>query len=474
MGSNPRVLVVDDEESLRHMLSLALSKDGFSVWTAGSGRDGLETLKSGDRFDVCVTDIRMPGMDGLAFIQDAQRLGERAPTFIAMSAYGDKALALEALRRGAFDYISKPFEPAELSLKLRLVVERNALAADRAGTDRSTPAKQDRKGGPAGIGDLIMTSPEMQAIARTIRRVAPFPTTVLITGETGTGKERVAGAIHAESKRANRAFIAVNCGAIPDNLLESELFGHLKGAFTDANADRVGLFEQASGGTLFLDEIAELPVHLQVKLLRVIVEGEIRPLGASRTVPVDVRLLAATSRDLPKLIEEGKFREDLFHRLNVVPIEIPALRERPQDIRPLVTHFTERFRRRFDQGKLEVAPDALEALERYPWPGNVRELENALERAFVLSEGDGIIHEQDLDERFRAGGGVGILDSSPQEAALAPGEEVLSLRVRMPEFEKTIIKKALEKTGGNRSRAAILLGISHRGLLYKLKEYGIT
>jgi len=469
--ANPRVLVVDDEESLRHMLSLSLSKDGFSVWTAGSGKEGLETLRGGERFDVCVTDIRMPGMDGLAFIQDAQRLGEKTPTFIAMSAYGDKQLALEALRRGAFDYISKPFEPAELSLKLRLVVERNAMAADRAAGERPVHLKVERRGGPAPLAELITASVEMQSIARTVRRVAAFPTTVLITGETGTGKEKIAGAIHAESKRASRAFIAVNCGAIPDNLLESELFGHVKGAFTDAQNDREGLFEQASGGTLFLDEIAELPVHLQVKLLRALVEGEVRPLGAPRTIAVDVRVVAATSRDLSKLIEEGKFREDLFHRLNVVPIELPALRERPADIAPLVAHFTDRFRRRFAMDKLAVSADALAALERYPWPGNVRELENALERAFVLSEGTGAINETDLDDRFRAA----ILgDPTLPLEPVAPGEEVLSLRVRMPEYEKVLIRKALERTGGNRSRAAVVLGISHRALLYKLKDYGIT
>jgi two-component system response regulator AtoC len=466
--SSPRILVVDDEESLRHMLSLFLSKEGFNVWTAPSGQEGLDALKR-ETFDICVTDIRMPGMDGLAFIQDAQRLGPAAPTFIAMSAYGDKQLAVEALRRGAFDYISKPFEPSELGLKLRLVLERNSMArGPRA-------ASTDRREVPRlrSVADIVLASPEMQAIARTVTRVAQYPSTVLLTGETGTGKERIAGAIHAESKRAHRPFVAVNCGAIPANLLESELFGHVKGAFTDAHADRAGLFEAADGGTLFLDEIAELPVNLQVKLLRVLVEHELRPLGAQRTTAVDVRVIAATSRDLPALLRDGHFREDLFHRLNVVPIHVPPLRERPGDVRPLVAHFARLMAQRFGLPKIEVTDDAVALLERYTWPGNVRELENALERAFVLSEGDGRVTEADLDERF-AGLEEPASSSGGTPVARGDGEESLDLRERLDEVEKQVIRRALERTGGNRSRAAVVLGISHRALLYKLKEHGIT
>ncbi|MCC7380255.1 MAG: sigma-54-dependent Fis family transcriptional regulator [Deltaproteobacteria bacterium] len=467
-----RVLVVDDEESLRHMLSLSLSKDGFHVWTAGSGKEGLETLKSGEPFDICVTDIRMPGMDGLAFIQDAMRLGDKAPTFIAMSAYGDKQLAVEALRRGAFDYISKPFSPEELSLKLRLVVERNELKkAPRAPRERAPESRGERRA--TSLEEIVMVSPPMQAIAKTVRRVATFPSTVLITGETGTGKERIASAIHAASKRASKPFVAVNCGAIPETLLESELFGYLKGAFTDASADRVGLFEQASGGTLFLDEIGELPTHLQVKLLRALVEGEIRPLGSTRPVAVDVRLIAATSRDLDQMVKDGGFREDLFHRLNVVPIHVPPLRDRTEDIRPLTEHFSHLLAGRFGVEDLEVGDDVILVLERYPWPGNVRELENALERAFVLSDGTGRLTAQDLDERFLPGERRGPSTGSAPTPSAGDDDE-LSLRIRLPEYEKQLIRRALERTGGNRSRAAVLLGISHRALLYKLKEYGIT
>lgn len=470
-----RVLVVDDEESLRHMLSLALSKEGFIVWTASSGQEGLDTLKNRERFDICVTDIRMPGMDGLAFIEESQRLGPRSPTFIAMSAYGDKQLALEALRRGAFDYISKPFEPSELSLKLRLVVERNRLGSAEEGSASSPGGGTSRKP-PPRLDEIVLSSAPMQRIAQTVRKVASFPTTVLITGETGTGKERIAGAIHGESKRAQRPFVAVNCGAIPANLLESELFGHVKGAFTDASTDRKGLFEVASGGTLFLDEIAELPIELQVKLLRVLVEGEIRSLGSNQSVKVDVRVLAATSRDLAQRVADGRFREDLFHRLNVVSIHIPPLRERRDEIRPLAAHFCRVFEERLGIRGLTLSEDALELLEGYDWPGNVRELENSLERAFVLSEGGSRLTALDLDERFHQ-----TVTRSPSRSSsgrsgpASSGElEDLTLRVRLTALERELIERALERTGGNRSRAATLLGISHRALLYKLKDYGIS
>ncbi len=462
------------------MLSLALSKEGFIVWTASSGQEGLDTLKNRERFDICVTDIRMPGMDGLAFIEESQRLGARSPTFIAMSAYGDKQLALEALRRGAFDYISKPFEPSELSIKLRLVVERNRLgsAEERSASSPGQPGGHARKPPPT-LDEIILASPAMQRIAETVRKVASFPTTVLITGETGTGKERIAGAIHAEGRRSQRPFVAVNCGAIPANLIESELFGHVKGAFTDASTDRKGLFEAASGGTLFLDEIAELPIEVQVKLLRVLVEGEIRSLGANQSIKTDVRVIAATSRDLAGRAEDGSFREDLFHRLNVVSIHIPPLRERREEIRPLVDHFCRLFEARLGIPSLSVNEDALQLLESYDWPGNVRELENALERAFVLSDGGHQLGATALDDRFhgrpaRAPSRLPSGRADPAQSGSNSDDDTLTLRVRLTSLEKELIIKALEKTGGNRSKASTLLGISHRALLYKLKDYGIS
>ncbi len=462
-----RVLVVDDEESLRHMLSLSLSKDGFHVWTASSGSEGLQTLRTGETFDICVTDVRMPGMDGLAFIEEARRLGDRAPTFIAMSAYGDEKLAVEALRRGAFDYISKPFAPEDLSLKLKLVVERHQLERDPEDTTTGSQ-RTERPKPPPGLADIISTAPAMQTIFGIVRKVSRFPTTVLITGETGTGKERIAGAIHREGPRATRPFIAVNCGAIPDKLLESELFGYVKGAFTDAQSDREGLFEVADGGTLFLDEIAELPLQLQVKLLRALVEKEIRRVGDTRTRPVDVRVVAATAKHMPELVKQGLFREDLFYRLNVVTIHLPPLRERREDIPLLVHHFAEQVATRLGVSNPTVAEDALDLLEKYDWPGNVRELENAIERALVLSESGARLTSVDLDDRFRE-----RLEAPAELAGLLDGDE-LSLKVVMPRVEQLMIRRALEHTGGNRTRAATLLGISHRALLYKLKEHGIS
>ena len=459
------------------MLSLVLSKDGFHVWTASTGKEGLDVLRSsGERFDICLTDVRMPGMDGLAFIEDAIRLGDRSPTFIVMSAYGDEKMAIEALRRGAFDYISKPFQPEELALKLRLVVEKKSLARSHSGRESPAIGSAPASRRPSRISDIITNSESMRAILRTVQKVASFPTTVLITGETGTGKERIAGAIHMDGKRKDKAFVAVNCGAIPENLLESELFGHVKGAFTDANVDKTGLFETASGGTLFLDEIAELPLSLQVKILRALVEKEIRRVGDTRTIPVDVRLIAATSRDLRALMASGAFREDLFYRLNVVSIHLPPLRERSEDIPHLVRHFVDHIGSKLGLSSIVIDDEAMGMLERYSWPGNVRELENAIERAIVLSEGGTKIAPEDLDERFEEqplaeAGTTPIAGSGRIEDVV--GED-LSFKVVIPQIERLLIRRALEHTGGNRTRAASLLGISHRALLYKLKEYGIS
>jgi len=455
------------------MLSLSLSKDGFHVWTAGSAPEALTMLQKGEKFHFCVTDVRMPGMDGLAFIQEAQRLGERAPTFIAMSAYGDKQLALEALRRGAFDYISKPFEPAELALKLGMMVERKRISGNASTNAKAVNTRPSRP--LSRLDDIIMDAPSMKKIANMVRKVASFPTTLLLTGETGTGKERIAAALHSEGARHTSPFVTVNCAAIPANLIESELFGHRKGAFTDASQDRKGLFEQADKGTLLLDEIGELPVPLQVKLLRVLVEGEIRPLGSTETIAVDVRVISATSRDLENRIQEGLFREDLFHRLNVLSIHVPPLRERHEDIRPLVDHFCRKFEARLGLNNLTVQEEVITVLQNYAWPGNVRELENALERAFVLSEGPNI-GISDLDERFfeQENTSPNRLNSSNEQSSTSDEQSDLSLKPLMADYEKSLIKKALERTNGNRSRAANLLGISNRSLLYKLKDYGLS
>ena len=464
MVEGARILVVDDEESLRHMLGLTLSKDGYQVWTAGSGPEALAILSDNDAFDVCITDVRMPGMDGLTFVERARHL-PHPPTLVAMSAYGDEALALEALRRGAFDYLSKPFEPADLSLKLKLLVERRRLASKEAdnGPYNLRPQKQ-----PQGLEHIVGIAPSMLRVFDMVRRVASFPSTVLLTGETGTGKERIAGALHQEGHRASRPFVAVNCSAIPENLLESELFGHVRGAFTDAHQTKTGLFALAHRGTLFLDEIAELPVSLQVKLLRVLVDQEVRPVGGTETKSVDVRVIAATSRDLKARVAEGLFREDLLYRLAVVSIHLPPLRERREDIRALVEHVVQRIAHRLGLPCPEVTEEAMKVLSNYDWPGNVRELENALERALVLSDGQGRLTVVDLDDRFET-------RAIPETALLnwIHGLEHLSVKEVMPKVERSLIEVALERTAGNRTQASTLLGMSQRALLYKLKDYGI-
>jgi len=460
-----RVLVVDDEESLRHMLSLALSKAGYHVWTAGSGDEALKVLSESEPMDVCLTDVRMPGMDGLALIEQGLATVASPPTFVAMSAYGDEQLALEALRRGAFDYLSKPFETTDLQMRLRLLVERRRVArgAEAQAATSSAGASSQSVG---GLEDVISASDSMQAVFRTVRKVASFPSTVLLTGETGTGKERIATAIHAEGKRCARPFVAINCAAIPATLLESELFGHVRGAFTDANADRPGLFETAHEGTLFLDEVAELPTTLQAKLLRALVEREIRRVGDTVSRSVDVRVVAATSRDLEAMVQAGEFREDLFYRLNVVSIHLPPLRDRPADIAVLAEHFVARIGQRLGFSAPSISTEALALLQSYPWPGNVRELENAIERALVLSEASGRITVADLDDRFDG--------EPPSDASAELGTDDLNIKAVLPRVEADLIRRALEKTGGNRTKAAQVLGISPRALLYKLKDHGIS
>jgi transcriptional regulator with PAS, ATPase and Fis domain len=341
-----------------------------------------------------------------------------------------------------------------------------ATAIDLFGDETRDPAAlRDRY-----AREIIGEDPTLLLELETALSAADTDATILVHGESGTGKELVAGAVHRASPRADKPFVALNCAAVPENLIEAELFGHVRGAFTGAVSTREGHIQSAHGGTLFLDEIAELPIHLQVKLLRVLVEGEIRPVGAPRNIPVDIRFVSATSRDLTKLIAEGRFREDLFHRLNVVPILVPPLRDRPSDIRPLARHFAERLARRLGVPAIALTEPALAALEAYEWPGNVRELENAIERAFVLSDGTGTLTEADLDDRF----GAPAAEPVGPELDAPRGADDLRLKPRLDELERQLIRQALEKTGGNRGRTADVLGISPRALLYKLKEYGLS
>ncbi len=458
-----RVLIVDDEQNLRHMLQTLLKREGYEPVGVASVEGALREL-SNRPYDVVITDLRMPGQSGMDLVDQIRRLN-LGTTVVVMTAYGSRDIAIEAMKRGAYDYISKPFEADELVLLLRKAEERERLFRENQSLH-----KQIRAGGQepeTGLGDLVARSQQMLDLFRTVRKIAEFKTTVLIGGESGTGKELIARAIHRLSPRAQAPFIAVNCGAIPDTLLESELFGHRKGAFTDANRDRKGLFEEASGGTLFLDEIGELPLGLQVKLLRVLQEGEVRRLGDSQDIKVDVRVVAATARDLSAEVGRGAFREDLFYRLNVFALLLPALRERREDIPLLVEHFLARMNARMGLAVAGTSPEAMRLLVDHDWPGNVRELENCVERAIVLCEGTQI-EADSLPERLQR--------SSPPPVAPAdtPDNGDLSIKRASRRSEESLIRRALQKTRGNRTRAAELLEISHRALLYKIKEYGIA
>ncbi len=450
-----RVLVVDDEENIRLVLQTLLKRNGYQVETAEGGEQALTLI---DAFgpDVVITDVRMPKMGGLDLLSTLRAKNNPA-TVIVMSAYGNIDQAIEALQAGAYDYIQKPFKPEEVVLALRKAEERELLRRENSAL-RQEIRKEHR------FEDILAKSAAMQAIFRTISKIADFKTTVLISGESGVGKELVARAVHTCGGRASKPFVAVNCGAIPENLLESELFGHKRGAFTDASSDRKGLFEEADGGTLFLDEIGELPLGLQVKLLRALQEETIRRLGDTRDMQIDVRIIAATHRDLMAETQAGRFREDLFYRLNVLPIPVPPLRERREDIALLIDHFIARNNARLGTEVRGLDNESRRLLFEYPWPGNVRELENTIERAMVLAETNQIV-ASDLPERIRE-------SQDPVQVQLASGE--LSIKKTTRVIEEILIRRALQKTKGNRTRAAELLEISHRALLYKIKDYQVT
>jgi two-component system response regulator AtoC len=447
-----KILVVDDEVAMRHMLQLVLEKEGYQVTEAGDASAALDRLRV-EHFDVALCDIRMPGMDGLAFLREAARL-KTIPTIIMMSAYGNIDTAIECMKCGAYDYVSKPFKPDEVVLTLKKAEERFRLRRENLRLREELA----RTGAPYDKAKIVHRSAAMAQIMTLVERVAGSASAVLITGETGTGKELVARALHWEGGRREGPFVAVNCSAISPNLMESELFGHVKGAFTGADREKKGLFAAADGGTLFLDEVGELPPELQPKLLRVLQEGEVLRVGETRPSKVNVRVLAATARDLREEVGKGRFRDDLFYRLAVVEIHIPPLRDRAEDIPLLVDYFTRRIAARESRSVPQVQNDALEVLQGYSWPGNVRELENFMEKTMIFCRGEVI-----------------DLASLPWEARRRDRNqtESLSLKQASMRLECEFIRKALAATGGNRTQAAQLLEISLRGLLYKMKEYEI-
>jgi two-component system, NtrC family, response regulator AtoC len=452
------ILVADDEPSIRHVLTLVLSEHGYEVRAVADGDEAVRELAARS-YDVLLCDVRMPRRDGLSVLRQA-KADHPSLTVLVMSAYGSQEQALEAVGAGAYDYVQKPFKPEEIVFVLRKAEERERLLRENRRLRTAAAPPPER---------ILGDSESLKVVLRQVDRLAPVHTTVLITGESGTGKELIARALHERSPRASHPFVAVNCGAIPAGLIESELFGHAKGAFTDAKTAKQGLFSEADSGTLFLDEVGELPLAAQVKLLRVLQEGEIRPVGESRAERVDVRVIAATLRDLTKLVERGEFREDLYYRLNVVNLRMPPLRERREDIPLLARAFIHRFNRQLNrEPPVEgLSPEAEALMAAYAWPGNIRELENAMERAVLLADGL-LLLPSNLPERLWA---------APQPAAGSPSVQQagsdLSLKRAMRELEETYIRAALRRTRGNRTRAAEVLDISHRALLYKIKEYGI-
>ncbi len=459
-----RILVADDEENMRHMLGVVLTKQGYTVDTVANGAVALETLKQRP-YDMVITDFRMPQMDGLELLRQIRAARIRA-TVIMITAYGSNDQMTEAMKLGAHDYISKPFRAEEI-----LLVLKKAEARRRASV---TPPGEG--GGMAGLSrQFVVVSKAMKDVMAVVERVAKFKTTALVLGDSGTGKEMIARAIHELGDRKNGPFVAVNCGAIPETLLESEFFGHTKGAFTDAVRDKSGLFEEANNGTLFMDEIGELSPVLQVKLLRVLQEEEVRRIGDNQSRKINVRIIAATLKNLDEEAAQGRFREDLYYRLNVLPIRIPPLRARADDILPLAEHFLQKFCGRHGRQLEGFDPSAVSALLAHSWPGNVRELENSVERAVVLAEGKQITS---ADLPFARGPGADATrtpGSSVAGGVGRPGNVIdfgsdLSIPKATEQIEELFIPQALEQTGGNRALAAKLLGISNRTLLYKLKR----
>jgi len=461
-----RILVVDDEESMRDVLKRLLSAEGYHVSQAENGKKALALLAR-ERFDYLLCDIRMPVMGGIEFLREITSRGIPG-TVIMMSAFGSVETAVEAMKLGAYDYISKPFMSDEILLTLRKARERESLRRENEAL-REEVEKSFRP------EMLLYASRSMDDIVRMVEKVKDYDTTALVTGESGTGKELVARMLHYGGRRKDRPFVAINCGAIPETLLESELFGHRKGAFTEAKSDRAGLIEEANGGTLFLDEIGELPLTLQTKLLRFLQEGELRRLGDTEVRKVNVRIVAATARDLEQEVSAGTFREDLYYRLNVIRIHVPPLRERREDVPLLAEHFLAGFRRKFRKGEMRFSSEAMEILAGHDWRGNVRELENVIERCVLLG-GEGEISRDQLVSIWEEGAaGDRVADHSPRVVIRVPVPLANpDLKNAVKEMERQLIRLALERTGGSRPKAAELLGISHPALLYKAKEYGIN
>ncbi len=447
----PAILIVEDEAKMRRLLELNLGEDGFSTFSAGDAETGLKLLRE-NAVDLVVTDLKLPGMSGLEFLHAVKRQNAALPV-VVMTAFGTVETAVEAMKAGASDYVLKPFSLTEMRLKIRKELDVRNLQEENRSLREALGKKYSHP-------NIVARSAKMQEVLATVERVAPTNSTVLLGGESGVGKDLIARAIHEKSRRARGPFLKINSTAIPESLLESELFGYEKGAFTGAAASKPGKFELADKGTLFLDEIGDVPAATQVKLLRVLQEREFERLGGTKTIKVDVRLIAATNRDLRAALEEGTFREDLYYRLNVVPIDIAPLRERREDIPDLVNLFISRFAA--DSGKSieSISPDAMQILVNYHWPGNVRELQNIVERACALAK-QNVLQASDIH-----------LDVRPAKAANGAGG-FLPDGMTLEQWEDEMVQEALRRANGNKSQAARLLGLSRNALRYRLSKIGI-
>lgn len=451
-----KILIIDDDAGLRKSLSLILTDAGYDVVQAEDGEQGLSTAMQQEP-DLILCDVRMPKLDGLEFLE-AYKEADGEALVLVMTAYGGLDLAMEAMKKGAYDYVPKPFGSDDVLLIVRKAVEREQLRQEVGRLRREVRAD-------ARFGEIVVGSPAMRKAMEVAQKVAPYDSPVLITGSSGTGKELVARMLHRESLRADKPFVPVNCGGVPEQLLESEFFGFVRGAFTGADRNKEGLFEVADGGTLFLDEVGELPGALQVKLLRSLQEGEVRRIGATETTKVDVRVISATNRDLEEAVEDGTFRKDLYYRLAVVPIHLPTLQARKEEIPELAQHLLERHSSRMGVRVEGIDPEAMEILLEYPWPGNIRELENVLERALVLTDGE-TVSVEDLPEAVRR--------PPPDTPGIGVDADDLSVKKHGARLEKHLIELALDRTGGNKTQAADLLELSPRALRYKIQEYGIA
>ncbi|MBD3307053.1 response regulator [candidate division KSB3 bacterium] len=452
------LLIVDDEQSMRDFLAIMLKKEGYDVVTVEDGEEALKAIQE-DIYDLMITDMKMPGMSGLEVLRRTKQISPNT-LVIVITAFSSTEDAVLAMKQGALDYITKPFEIEKIKLVIKNALERKRLHEEHDYYKQQYEHKFD-------VSNIVGTSGSIQQIFDVIKRVSTSKSTVLITGESGTGKELIARAIHQNSPRKDQPFVTVSCGAIPENLLESELFGHIKGAFTGAIANKMGLFEVANMGTLFLDEVGELPLLIQVKLLRVLQERQFKRVGGTKDISVDVRIIAATNRDLRQMVADNTFRDDLFYRLNVIPVHLPPLRERTKDIPLLSQHFLEKYNREIGRHFTHITDNAMEQLLAYDWPGNIRELENVIERAVAL-ETEPAIDTPSLPDSIR-----GI---PPQFESMIPLEippEGINLESIVEEVERDLLLKALEKTGWVKKHAAKLLNLSFRSFRYRLDKFDI-